>query len=199
MGDDRGAFVVLVGPDGVGKTSVAAELIARVNGHYFHFRPPLRPRWTVPTPGETTSTPPPKTGVIRSILRMGKAFVSFWAGYLLTVRPAITAGGLVIADRWAYGYLVNPERLGTLDQPHLARLMLSTMPQPDLVFALVADPQTIHKRKNELSVQAAAEELKAWTSLPASRLIKIDAEQPIGEIVDSILNHLGTEGDSITS
>lgn len=188
----HGAFIALVGPDGVGKTSVATELISRTGGHYFHFRPPLRREWTTPSPGETVApSAPSHTGAVISALRLVKAFCLFWLGYLRSIRPEVEAGSLVIADRWAYGYLVHPWKLGTQEAPKLAGLMLRAMPQPDMVFALVADPAVIHMRKQELSFEDAAAEVSAWASLPLPQLTRIDANEPVAPVVDDILRHLG--------
>jgi thymidylate kinase len=191
-GGSRGVFIVLVGPDGVGKTSVATELISRVGGHYFHFRPPLRREWTTPTPGETVrGSPPTPSGTPFAALRLTKAFIVFWLGYLRSVRPDLKAGGLVVADRWAYGYLVHPEKLGAVKAPKVIRLMLRAMPQPDAVFALVADAATIHMRKQELSLEDAAAEVDAWASLPLPQLTRLDANEPVTRVVDDLLRHLG--------
>ncbi|MFZ0015080.1 MAG: hypothetical protein WAL25_13300, partial [Acidimicrobiia bacterium] len=98
---ERGVFVALIGPDGVGKTSVAAELITRTGGRYFHFRPPLWRDWTTPNPGEVVVAPTPdRTGPVMSWLRLGKALVTFWLGYLTSVRPEVRRGITVVADRW---------------------------------------------------------------------------------------------------
>lgn len=191
MSTERGKFVVLVGPDGVGKTSVAEGVLRERHGHYFHFRPPLGRRWSPPAPGDTTRpTPPPRSGVVVSVLRVVKALTLFWLGYLTAVRPEVSDGALVIGDRWGYGYLVHPHKLGVVASPRLARALLRVLPQPDLVFALVADPETIHLRKKELTPEAAAAEVEAWSTLPISRLIRVDAERPVAEIVAEIVERL---------
>ncbi len=56
-----GAFIVLVGPDGVGKTTVAAALTqaTECRSVYFHLRPKLNS--ALPTgPPESSPDPPPK-------------------------------------------------------------------------------------------------------------------------------------------
>lgn len=187
----RGAFIVLVGPDGAGKTSVATELLARTGGEYFHFRPPLFRRWDTPLAGETTAhTPPVRRGPVFSALRLTKAFVTFWAGYLTSVRPEVRAARIVIADRWAYGYLVHPIRLGVSIGTRWTNLLVRALPQPEMVFALVAEPRLIHRRKQELSPQQVAEEVAAWASLPVPQLSHVDASLPIPAIVDGIMSHL---------
>lgn len=191
MGRERGYFVALVGPDGVGKTSVAAELISRTGGRYFHFKPPLRRRWALPQPGEIVPVEQRRRpGALVTVLRFSKAFLSFWLGYLTSVRPEVNSGKIVVADRWAYGYLVHPWKLGTLPAPSVAKIMLRVMPQPDMVFALVADPVAIYKRKQELTHEQTAEEMEAWASLPVPQLFRIDANQSINDVVDAIMNRI---------
>ena len=90
--DGRGAFVVIVGPDGVGKTTVARTLIERFNGPtgYFHFRPPLRgplpsapPNRSGPSPGKGE----PGGSALLGWLRLARNVARFWAGLRNDGRP----------------------------------------------------------------------------------------------------------------
>src|SRR5262245_22717613 len=110
-----GRFVVLVGPDGVGKTAVARALLAHHQGPaaYFHFLPPLRgPLARSPGP---ESTPPPKPGARGSAvlgwLRILRNAARCWIGYIRTVRPALQHTSLIVGDRWLYGYVAQPNTL----------------------------------------------------------------------------------------
>ena len=101
VSDAPGRFVVLVGPDGVGKTSVARALLAHHRGPaaYFHFLPPLDGRWPA-APGPT-SVPPPKArgggSVILGWIRLAQKRCQM-LGRLPEIRSASPQTGP--PDRW---------------------------------------------------------------------------------------------------
>ncbi len=164
----RGAFVVLVGPDGVGKTTVARELMRACTGPtaYFHFRPLVRsplaqapPVWS-PAPSDKGG---PQGWRPLGWVRLARSFVLFWAGYLCRVRPALRRGVLVVGDRWAFGYVMQPGSVKFYGPPWLARLALRTLPQPDLVANLTAPVALVHARKQELTFDEIGAEMDAWS------------------------------------
>lgn len=176
MRNVRGAFIVLVGPDGVGKTSVAAELVRLTGGVYCHFQPPLWRKWDSPVTGQlrnpATRARSSKAG---SIVRITRNLIRFWIGYLTSVRPALSAGTTVIADRWAYGYIAKPYDLRYTASSRVSRVVIRWFPRPDLIAALVAPAEVIVDRKPELDVESAARDLVAWSSLPVAGVFQFDA------------------------
>ena len=187
----RGRFIVLVGPDGAGKTEGARELIRRRSGRYFHFRPPLRTRSLLDSP--------PSDGGQRDVgsgpfplgpVRLLRNVVLFWLGYLGSVTPTLRSGIDVIADRWAYGYLVQPTALKFSGPKWVARSLVSILPRPDLVINLTAAPETVKRRKPELSLIEIGRELDAWATLPLVQLVTVDAEPPVSVIVDQLTEEL---------
>lgn len=182
----KGRFVVLVGPDGVGKTSVAEALCRRLDALYFHFRPRLREDWSPPEPGGQLEKPSHRAGTLESVARLTVNLVRFWLGHLLRVRPQLRAGRHVVADRWAYGYLAKPEELRYFGPRWLARLFIRLLPEPSLVVCLIAPPAVISARKAELSLAEAERDLEAWLRIPAARLVAIESIDAPGVIADRI-------------
>jgi thymidylate kinase len=117
--------------------------------------------------------------------------IRFWTGYLVRVQPALSAGRLVVADRWAYGYLVQPAALRFYGPVWLARLVLRLLPQPDLVANLTAPADVIRSRKQELTSSEISAELAEWSDLPARRLRPFDTQGPPDQVAAQILEELG--------
>lgn len=182
---------MLVGPDGVGKTEVAGELLRRCGGRYFHFRPPGRPGGLRDSP--PTDGPPKKTHAgpfPLGPLRLLRNFILFWSGYLASVGPTLRSGDNVVGDRWAYGYLVQPTSLKFSGPDWLARFVIRALPEPDVVVNLQAAPETVRRRKPELSLDEIQRELEAWRTLPVERLVSVDAEPSVDLIVDRLVERV---------
>lgn len=191
----RGAFVVVVGPDGVGKTSVARALLRGYEGPtgYFHFLPPFFGR-LAPGPPDVdrpqVSKGAPQGSRLLGWLRLARTMLRCWLGYCVCLRPALSRGALVVGDRWAYGYVVQPRALRYYGPRSLAKLALKVLPGPDLVVNLSASPDVIRQRKQELTLGEITKELKAWASLPEPRLWTIEASQSPEAIARRILEVL---------
>jgi thymidylate kinase len=119
-------------------------------------------------------------------LRLLRSFVLFWVGFTRTVRPALKGGTLVVGDRWAYSYLVQPGPLRFRGPKWLAAWAIRALPQPDLVVNLTATVEVILERKRELSPEEVAAELVAWSSLPLPQLLTLDASRDVVDIVADI-------------
>ena len=127
-----GVFIVMVGPDGVGKTTAASTVGELYPGtsRYFHFRPPASGGLMLLSDLDRDGPPMEKNNdpvwPPLGWARLAVAFVRFWWGYLATVRPALRQGDLVIGDRWAYPYLVQPRAVRFGGPERLARSACAT-------------------------------------------------------------------------
>jgi thymidylate kinase len=194
--NQSGRFVVLVGPDGVGKTSVARALLAQHNGPagYFHFLPPL----TGPLMHSVEAGPPPPPKASErgwqavGWLRLLRNAARCWTAYVATVRPAVRPGALVVGDRWLYGYVVQPHALRFYGPDWFARAIVRLLPRPDLVVNLSAPAPIVRQRKQELTLEQIERELAAWSALPIKTLRTFDATLPPHEVATAILAALGT-------
>lgn len=172
----RHMFLALVGPDGVGKTTLAASLqsIAEDIGvpfGYVHWRPHLweRPanevhRESGPAPTKA-AVPQEITPSMRfvSVLRLARSVLAFNAYFALRIWPELRKGGLVVADRWIYNYVGQPTSVRYYGPGFLARIACQYLTvRPGLVFALELDPNVIRQRKDELSVAEIREEVATW-------------------------------------
>src|SRR5688500_6265712 len=196
VSDAPGRFVVLVGPDGVGKTSVARALLAHHRGPaaYFHFLPPLDGRW--PAAPDPTSVAPPKArgraSAVLGWIRLVRNAVRCWLAYLKSVRPALKRGLLIVGDRWMYGYIVQPDAMKFHGPDLLARAVLRLLPRPHLIVNLAAPPHVIRGRKQELTLSQIEQELLAWSSLRMPNVQTLDATRLPNDIASDILMALAS-------
>lgn len=194
-----GRFVVIVGPDGVGKTSVATALMDLWGGPtaYFHFCPPIRGKLdSRPAPGTPAGPkwPDEPGSVVAGWVRLARNVARFAAGYLGSVRPAVRRGSLVVADRYFYGYLVQPRALRFHGPRRLAELATRLVPQPDLIVNLAAPPEVIRGRKAELTIDEIEDELRGWSRVGGDRASTFDAVDSPEEIASRVMSRLvGTE------
>ena len=192
-----GAFVVVVGPDGVGKTSVARALIALHGGStaYFHFLPSIWRALAAAPPDIEPAPPPQKAGAsgwrVVGCVRLANSAAKAWLAYVVRVRPAVRSGKLVVADRWIYGYVVQPAALRFYGPSWLAVAALRFLPRPHLVVNLSAAPQVIRSRKQELTLDDIDRELEAWSRLPEPRTVTFAASEQQELIARRILDELG--------
>jgi len=190
-----GFFVVLVGPDGVGKTSLAQALVESYEGPtaYFHFRPPiLQPMDKAPpeTASPASDKNPPSGIKMAGWLRLGKHMVLCWVGHLASIRPARRRGTLVIGDRWSYGYLVQPLALRFYGPAWMAAFCMRLLPTPDLVVNLTAPVPEIRRRKQELTEEAIRTELAGWPAVGIPNLLTIEATTEPIDMAQEVLREL---------
>lgn len=171
-----GLFVVLLGPDGCGKSTVSDGLrnhMARAfRGTWrFHWRPKLLPKLGRSSAGEqagSVSQPPaPPTGKskyrgLMSLVRFVYYWLDFVVGYWLVVYPRKARSTLIVGERYFPDVLVHPERYGFSVPRWLMRLAAMTVPSPDLLIFLTGDPQQIHDRKPELPVDMIDAQLRKY-------------------------------------
>jgi thymidylate kinase len=190
----RGALIILIGPDGVGKTTVARALGAAYGGPsgYFHFVPPIGARLSAEPPDSAPHLGKGRPGGSRLLgcARLLRNVARFWLAYVIRVRPAMAKGTLVIGDRGMFGYLVQPHALKFYGPSSFARRMLRLLPAPALVVNLAAPPHVVRARKQELSLDQIARELRDWRGIPATRLITLDATATPDEIARRVLLEL---------
>lgn len=187
--------MVLVGPDGVGKTTLAMALLGLwpAERRYFHFRPPVFRSMLQSPPRDSELVVPKRDrhgSRVLGWLRILNNLVRFSAGYVLSIQPALRRGALVVGDRWVYGYLVTPHQLQYYGPQWLARRVVSILPQPDLVVCLTAPPGVVVARKPELTTAEIESEDRLWRSLPVKRqavICALDAPENLAAEVLSCL------------
>ncbi len=163
-----GLFVVVIGPDGSGKSTVAAglrqtlpPLFQGTRYYHAHFKnlPRLRDLvqrlgLKVPEAAASDESAPQRMGAQTSGAKKFKSLVSllyyaldYVLGYPILFRGR-GQGQLIIFDRYYYDYLIQP---GMSLPTWFMNLVLQVIPKPDVVVYLKNNPEVIRSRKPELS------------------------------------------------
>jgi thymidylate kinase len=203
----NGLSVVLLGPDGAGKSSIVgavgpllAPLFARWTCRWGPFgAPPLlkyliRHRDDCPTDPNKPHGFAPRS-LLGSLARVGYWFAYHTLGYP-TFHLALARWSLVLHDRHFVDILVDPRRYRYNGPFWLPRLVWRLIPRPDLIILLDAPAEVLQARKQEVPFEETARQRKAYLSLVQGlrngRVV--DAAQPlehvVGEVSDIILRHL---------
>lgn len=185
-----GLFVVVMGPDGAGKSSLIEHLVREVGPAFrrhkvFHWRPMLL--WRHKAVGDTTqphSRPP--NSASRSVARLFVHLLDFWLGYWLLIRPVLVRSGFVLFDRYFHDVLADPKRYRFGGPGWLAKSVGWLVPKPDLLFILDAAPEVILSRKQEvMPADVLAQRqvyLQMGTRFSYSRVI--DTAAPLSLVVE---------------
>jgi len=203
----QGIFVVLIGPDGVGKSTCAAEVerilskAIRIMHWHLGFRPtilPARDRLAIkgnlllmPGTQKTGNKASTRKG-IRGIVRLIYHSLDYLLGYYLKIWPEMARGGIVLAERYFFDYYVHPERKG-IDLPNwITRLILWLMPKPDLTILLYEQPEIIYQRRQELSVAEIQRQLALYETVGKrlKQFVKVSTRGSVQETSREVVNHI---------
>ncbi|MCB1377128.1 MAG: hypothetical protein KDK89_01985 [Alphaproteobacteria bacterium] len=179
----QGLHVVMLGPDGAGKSSTIAALenglkplFARteVRGFAPSLRQLLRRAPTSTSTPHALATRSWGTSLLRAIYWMAFAVVSH-----ATLRIAKARSRLVLNDRHFIDILVDPVRYRYGGPRWALKIVEWLMPRPDLVILLDGRPEVLQARKKEITVETTArlcaEYLRLVSALPCGHIV--DAEQ----------------------
>lgn len=168
-----GFFLVLVGPDGAGKSTVTATLLDELERSFrrtwrFHWRPGLLPKLGRGSgaPSTAADAAPAETSKYRGFISLAR-FIYYWLdfvlGYWLRIYPRRAQSTFIVGERYFPDVLVHPARYGFAVPGWLMRWAAKWVPSPDLLVVLSDDPQAIYARKAELGPLKIAQQIEAYT------------------------------------
>jgi len=195
-----GLNVVLLGPDGAGKSSVVDNLGPRLHGAFTRstcsgFAPPLHRllrRGTVRTDQPHAL---PARSFLTSVVRAGYWFVYHSVSYL-KLRLTLARSTLVLNDRHFVDIFVDRKRYRYGGPLWLIGLIWHVIPKPDLIIVLDARPEVLQARKQEVSLEETTRQCSAYLSLARTlvngHVVEADQtlERVVGDVADVILRHL---------
>lgn len=170
--------VALVGPDGIGKSSLIAALrdgdrLLFTDVCTRHWRPGLLPPLSAlagrrHAAGDAgPGGPPRRTPGHFQTLRLAYYALDYLLGTYLKDRLDTSRQRLVVYDRCLLDMAVDPGRYG-LRSARGVHLLWRFLPRPDCVIVLSDDARTIHSRKSEIPVEEIDRQLTSWRAFTAA-------------------------------
>ncbi|HWB87792.1 MAG TPA: hypothetical protein VG872_01115 [Acidimicrobiia bacterium] len=191
-GRGRGMYLMLVGPDGVGKTTLRQTLTRSLAEEHRVWSGRLSGPFTGSRrrraePGRT------RAGAgrwwIPSWVKVLYLYLDAWSRWMTWTRRWIEGGGWVVTERGWWDIAVYPERYRVRRVGRLHRALGALPPHPDLILVLETDPGTVLARKDELSPDEIRRQAELWRSvLPRHQpRLYLDASEPVDTLTELAL------------
>ena len=184
----RGLSVTLLGPDGAGKSTLAAGI---EKGFGF----PVRHIYMGLRPGGAISKDGPRAPVLKKGYRLLEVALRpglLWWRYLMA-QYYQAAGRLVIFDRYTYDAMLPPRPpFVPLKRLYYSALTRLCCPAPDLVMVLDVPGNIMYQRKGEHTPATLEERRQQFLALRQriSHLQVVDATRTPDAIRDDVLNRI---------
>jgi len=189
-----GLFVVIAGPDGVGKSTACiltknflSQRYFKIKHFHFGFRPGL-----LPTHKKIGFSLPRKKNNFFDFLRFLYHFVDYWFGYLFKIRPVVVRSGIVLVERYFYDYLLPGKEKGVVVKNKIIKFFLFFLPKPDIFVLLFNKPKIIRKRSKDLTENQIKRhiEILEEEGKKTKRFLKISTNKPKDVLVKELAEKL---------
>jgi thymidylate kinase len=187
----QGLHVVLLGPDGAGKSSTIAALETALaplfaTTEVLGFAPTLKD--FIKRKPKSTATPHALKARSPAVSLLRAGWWTAWGVFShLSLRWSKARSRLILNDRHFVDILVDPVRYRYGGPRPLLKLVWAIMPRPDVVILLDGPAEVLQARKRELTVEETARQSKDYLALvrPMKTGHVVDATQSFAGVVNT--------------
>tara|TARA_A100001037_G_scaffold306685_1_gene353994 strand:- start:195 stop:1553 length:1359 start_codon:yes stop_codon:yes gene_type:complete len=204
----KGKFIVLIGPDGSGKSTASKSVVELIQMFHFlcahihlGFRPAFLPTkreilfWRKELPSKNKekndkklkTNPKNKMGYLKFLYYS----IDYLFGYLIKIRPILCKKGFVITERYFSDYLAGTRKNPKVTTPNwFIKLIYFFLPKPYMVIMLYDIPERIFERRKELSIDEIKEHIEKYKKIDMKqkKLLEIKTDVPTYRIAVQILD-----------
>lgn len=187
-------WLALLGPDGVGKSTVIAgvdELLkpSRLKTLLVHWRPKMAGH--EPADAVVVTDPHGRSarGFLSSTLALALLWVRWMIGRVGRTWHQRAKQKIMVSDRYYPDLLVDPRRYLYGGSLRLARWVFRALPKPDLTIILLADPEVILARKEEVPREELIRQLTVYRALAEelpNDVVTLDAGRSVSEVREEV-------------
>ena len=186
IANPTGLFIVFIGPDGSGKSSVINGIKSDIfpafrKYQYYHLKPIESENSSIVDNPHSDKM----YSVFLSIIKLIYLLFIYNSGYLINVKPKLIKSTLIVFDRYFHDIIVDPKRYRYGAPTWIVKLIGKLIPKPDLFILLDAPEEVLQTRKQEVPYEESKRQRKEYLKLIKSLKdgYTVDASQDLDSVV----------------
>ena len=195
MKESKSLSIAFLGPDGSGKSTLI-ELLKKSDLpfkdlDYYHLKPKLKKNKGYHNIVVTDPHLALPYSALISYVKLAYFIFQYNLGWVLNILPLKKKSVLIIFDRYFEDILADPKRYRYGGKTVIAHWARNFIPSPDIYFILVAAPEVIYQRKQEVLFDELKRQVSAYRALETGkRRIIIEVSKAPEALVQEVRKHI---------